>query len=455
MRRITTLVPAALLVVGAAGCNNFLNSDKSVQDPNSPTAASTNQLFVGAQAAVFGQQEGGIAMIVCQWMQACAGVNGRFVQQQATYSIDAGTFDFQFSDVYRGGGLLSLRTIQARADAAGDKVYKGVAEVLEAMDIGFAADVWGSIPYREATADKTSPAFDPQMQIYADLQALLDQAITDLGGAGTGPGDADLVYGGDKAKWIQAAHTLKARFYLHTVEATGGATSPAYAQALAQANLGISSAANDWLTKHSSATSERNLWAQFQVSSFGDDLVAGSALVSLMQADNDPRLPDYYGENALGGYGGYDVTTEATPVNQISPIRGSNRTNDVEFRQPIITYDENQLIIAEAQFRANNTTAARTALNNVRARYNKTAKTTVTLADIMNEKYMTLFQNVEVWNDWKRTCLPVLRPARSKAAIPGRIIYGQTEEQTNANFPQASQTPVTSVRNTNDPQGCP
>ena len=32
------------------------------------------------------------------------------------------------------------------------------------------------------------------------------------------------------------------------------------------------------------------MWAQFQNTSFGADLVAGSALVDLMKAQNDPRL---------------------------------------------------------------------------------------------------------------------------------------------------------------------
>ena len=458
MRLITTIIPAALLATGLAGCNSFLDSDKSKTDPNSPSVATRNQLFVGAQANIFGEQEGAVAMIVCQWMQQCAGVNGRFVDTQSNYGITAGTFDFQFSDVYRGGGLRSIKAIEASAEAAGDKVYKGIAEVLEAMNIGYAADVWGNIPYREAGGDNPTPAFDPQMQVYDDLQTLLSQAITDIGGAGAGPGVIDLVYGdksaaAQKTAWIQAAHTLQARFHLHTVEKLGGAT--VYPKVLAEANLGISSAANDWKTLHSSATTERNLWAQFQISSFGNDLVAGSALVNLMKADNDPRLPEYFGRNPLGDFGGWDVTTKTTPVNQISPIQGSARTNNATFRQPIITYEENLLIIAEAQLMLGNEPAARTALNTVRGLHGKGALGTATLADIMKEKYILLFQNIEVWNDYKRTCLPVLHPAKDKTVIPGRLYYGETEEQTNPNTPAASAQTLSTVRNPNDPAACP
>jgi starch-binding outer membrane protein, SusD/RagB family len=222
---------------------------------------------------------------------------------------------------------------------------------------------------------------------------------------------------------------------------------------LAEARKGISKPADDWNTVHSTATSERNLWAQFQLTSFGQDLVAGSALVNLMLAQNDPRLPDYFAKNSHGGFGGYNVATQTTPADSVSSILGSGRTNDVTFGQPIITYDETQLIIAEAAFQTNDKASAATALNNVRTEHGKSAIANPTLADIMNEKYIALFQNVETWNDYKRTCLPALKPAKSKLAIPGRFLYGSTEKQTNPDNTPAEQ-PLSTGRNWNDPNAC-
>jgi hypothetical protein len=93
----------------------------------------------------------------------------------------------------------------------------------------------------------------------------------------------------------------------------------------------------------------------------------------------------------------------------------------------------------------------------VRARYNKPAisSAALTLANIMQEKYIILFQNIEAWNDYKRTCLPTLHPARGKTVIPGRVYYGETEEQTNSHTPPASQQDLRTVRNANDPAACP
>src|SRR5438270_8995745 len=176
---------AGVLVLAAAGCTNFLDAPKAINDPNNPTAASVNQLLSGIEANIFGEQEGPLAMLICEWMQQCAGTAGRFVEVQGTYTITNNSFDGSFASVYTAGGLLAIKDAEARADALPDKQYKGVLEVLEAMDVLFGVDNWGSIPYREAVTS-TTPAFDPQLQIYDALVKLLDQAITDLNGAGNG-----------------------------------------------------------------------------------------------------------------------------------------------------------------------------------------------------------------------------------------------------------------------------
>jgi hypothetical protein len=312
----------------------------------------------------------------------------------------------------------------------------------------FAADIWGDVPYSDAVGGNTTPKFDPQMQVYASLLTLLDKAIGDMKAGGTGPGAADLVYGGNAANWIEAAHTLKARIYLHQVEKLGTGQ---YASALAEAKQGISAPSHDWKTAHTSNTSERNMWAQFANTSFGPDLVAGSTLVNLMTAQNDPRIGSYFQKNSSGAYVGFDVSTGGPDIATISAL-----VTNPTYSQPIITYDETQLIIAEAALQGGDRTTAATAFNAVRARAGKPAiaAAALTLADVMNEKYIALFENPEVWNDFKRTCLPVLKPAKGKSRVPGRLMYGQTEEQTNSNTPSSSSQNLFTVRNANDPNAC-
>ena len=73
----------AAVLVGLSGCSNFLDSPKAVNDPNNPTGATRDQLFAGVQANTFGNEEGPVAMLICQWMQQCAGTGGRFVDTRS------------------------------------------------------------------------------------------------------------------------------------------------------------------------------------------------------------------------------------------------------------------------------------------------------------------------------------------------------------------------------------
>src|SRR5437868_7088921 len=116
-----SIAAAALSLAVLGGCSDFLNSEKAIADPNAPTVAQNTQLFIGAEANIFANEVGPVAMLVCEWMQQCAGINGRFVETQGIYTIDASSFDTPFQNIYTGDGLNGLRQIQKNADAAGDK----------------------------------------------------------------------------------------------------------------------------------------------------------------------------------------------------------------------------------------------------------------------------------------------------------------------------------------------
>ena len=310
MRRNIHVALVSLGLLGTAACDSFLTN--SSNDPNRPTAASIRQLFVGVQAAQFAFQEGTTAMQLCLWVQTCGAANGRFVQQAYIYVFGEGTdIGSGFGDwltVYDAGGLIDIRQVEATASAAGDRVWLGIAKIWEAYAIGTAADLWGDVPYSNALTSG-QPSLDGQAAVYASLQTLLDGAIADLAsGVGTGPAEVDLIFGGSPSKWIATANTLKARYFMHTAESVGAT---AYASALTAAASGIADAsgASDFSAFHSSATSERNMWTQFQTSSgFGTDLSAGKALVDLMVNRRDPRLSSYFCKNVTATWKGPDST---------------------------------------------------------------------------------------------------------------------------------------------------
>jgi hypothetical protein len=461
-RPYKTLLGAALLAVGASGCSDFLSGEGVDTNPNRPSVATRDQLFVAVQAGQFGQQSASVAQFSCLTVQHCGGV-GNYVETYGNYVIDNSSFDFDFFNVYIGGGLIDIRRIITSAETDGDRVYAGIAKIWEALTVSFAADNWGDIPYTEAVGENQTPAFDAQMVVYDALIALLDEAIADLSSAaGPGPGPIDLVYGGNTTKWTEAANSLKARLHMHTAERLGG---PAYTDAIAAATAGISVSANDWTTKHSTATSERNMWYQFSLSTFGQYLKSGATLVNLMEARSDPRLPSYFTQVAPGDYRGFDVNNPtAETFSEVATPDEDTRITQT-FPQPILTYEETQLILAEAYFETSNVPQATIHLNNVRVANGLLPVGVATRQLIAEEYYIELFQNIEAWQVWKRTCYPNLDPAGTATMIPARLYYGQREENANPNTPSVGEqdanggvaegtgSTASPGRNPNDPPG--
>jgi hypothetical protein len=439
---------AAAAAVLAAGCTDF-NAPELTTNPNQPSTATANQLLTGITSFAAAGITGDFNRAITVWMQQMAGTGRQWINIDAPYAIDENTLG-GYDTFYTGGGLIDIRELQNQARAANDQVYLGIAQVWEVLVMSHVTDWWGDVPYREAVDLRfRTPALDPQQQVYADLQAKLDSAITNLAGGGAGPGAIDLIYGGDKAKWTRLARTLKARLYLHVAERDPAA----YALALAQANQGISepTGAGDFRTYHSTTVGEENQWFQFRRGR-GTDISAGKFLVDLMRTRNggaaDPRLAQYFGSAGGGAIAGAAPGEEGESFSWLSADRASGG-----FRQPLVTWAENQLIKAEALVRANDLVGATRELNLERQQAGLAPVAAGLTREqlyraIMEEKYVALFQNPEVWSDWKRTCLPNIPVPNGAPAIPARLVYGSNERATNSNIPSPNAAPR---RNWNDP----
>jgi hypothetical protein len=476
MCRDTSVALVSLgLLLGTAGCDAFLTGNSLTENPNFPTTASIQPLFVGVQAGQFTFQEATAAMMMCEWVQQCGAANGRFVQQAGQYVFgETSNIAANFGDwlqVYGGGGLVDIRRVKALARAAGDSTWLGIAKVWEGLTIGTASDLWGDIPYSRVDTTSSNPPLDTRFTILAALQTLLDEAIAELSvGMGAGPGNTDLIFNaaGDqsvatqRAKWLKVAYTLKARYYMHTAESLG---TPAYTNAIVAALNGIADAsgAGDLRSFHTKVTAERNMWSQFQVSSgFGTDLEAGRSLTDYMNARNDPRRAAYFCLNALGGYGGDDFNVAVNP-DSISGFSCLPPRFAPDARIPYVSYAENELILAEAYNQTGDDASARTHLNNELATVPlpPVAATVVGAAlldSIMMEKYVAMFQNIETINDYRRTCIPAITPvgnAQGFTHVPGRLFYPQAERNANTNIPDPSlQLATHGFRNQGDVHAC-
>jgi hypothetical protein len=423
----------ALIASSAVGCKDFLSGGELSNDPNRPQVVTNRNIFVGIQSATWADYNSDLSRVSALFTQQLLGAQSQYIPLYQ-YAIDENATNGFHSALYGAGGLVDIRKLQQRSTDAADFRMLGIAQVLEGMVIGLGADYFGDLVYKGAL-EGGNPTLTGQLEVYDSLQVVLDAAITNLASTAVtngGPGPADLVYGGNAVRWTALAHSMKARLYLNTAEVRPGA----YAQALAEARLGIQTAAGDYHSVWSGRGGETNFFYQFVNEQRNGYAQPNEFLWNLMEARNDPRLPVYF-----DGPVDPDVGTQVD----------FGDVDDPTYPQPIFSADENTLIWAEAAYRTGNQGEALTQLNRYRA-----AKGIPTgaesgpalLREILTEKYIALFINTQAWTDYRRTCFPNLTPTVAGLKIPGRLYYDALERQTNPNIPSAQDQPT---RNEADP----
>jgi hypothetical protein len=436
-----------MLVALTLGACDFISPIES--NPNSVPEATLDQLFTGLQVNSFYISSSGLSRIASIWTQQMAGIARQHLGFDG-YSIGEDDFDDEFDHLYTEGGLNEIRTAIAQAEAGGRRSYAGILKIHEAYMVGLISSFYGDIPYSQAVNPEFSdPVLDNQADVYAAVQSLLDAAIADLAAGGVGPGAVDMNFQGNVARWTAIAYTLKARFHMHWAEVNGAT---AYTAARTAAQSGINAVAGDWKARFGSASTETGIWPQFMDDRAGD-VAAGEFLVPLMIGNSDPRIPLYY--------------SSATPVARTSVLAAATFGADA-FDFPMVTCAENLFILAEAEYQLGNEpgarTAAQAAIDCDEAEYTppidlSAVQTAIgglsgaaLFAEIMEQKYIAQFLNPDVFNDYKRTCLPDITERTN--GMPGRLLYSGNERRANSNVPDAGIAP-NGKYNDNDPTPCP
>lgn len=443
-----------------SSCKDLFNEPNITSNPNAVTDVDVATLLSGTMLGVALLHEDTDVRIASIW---AGELNGLARQHQGYAEYIVSSQNFSWNPLYPVAS--QARLVQTKADAVGDKWTKGVGQVMEALVIAKATDLYGDVPYSQAFDDVRypTPVFDKQADVYAALQTTLDNAIQNLSAStGLAFSAQDFIFKGDVAKWKAVAHTLKARLYLHTFD---------YASAVTNAALGISSPAGDALTPHgtSQGVDYNQNYDFFKVNRAGDTGFDGAYLPVLMQSrinsantkTNETALYNFYFKTGLTATGSLDANT----------VDGAFKPTA---SHPILTYYENQLILAEAEARLGDTDKALTALNSVRsglasgyidgqtlsatglkydaytlddfspaglANPTKLATTqTAMLYEIISQRYIIFLMQYEAYNDVRRLekATPVVQlpiPLYSGTQRPERFIYPQGEVNTNPNVP--------------------
>ena len=204
----------------------------------------------------------------------------------------SGIFFWHYYDYIR-----DINEVIAIADASGLNNYKGVAMVLRSWLFQNLTDVYGPIPFREASNAKlegiTNPKYEQQQEVYAGLLADLEEANTLLGSTSetvTG----DIIFNSDISRWKKFSTGLMIRLLMRQSKQVD--PSAALANILNNpAKYPLFTSNADQAALDYIADSDGNSMPLFtrSASDYVTSTRVSKNLVDNLKLLNDPRLPVY------------------------------------------------------------------------------------------------------------------------------------------------------------------
>lgn len=450
------------LIFSFTSCESFLDVNT---DPNTTNDASLNTLTPTILFFTANNTQSA-ANIACSYTQQIGSVVANGNDSQLRNGFD-GVWSNIFLNI-----IPNANAMIKKAEGTNSPFYSGIARTVIAYNLGLATTLWENVPYKSSDNQLTnfSPPYDTQEDVYKSIQTLLDNAIVDLSKTESlfKPGNDDIIFKGNISNWLKTAHTLKARYLLHTAKKSGATSYTAILDALSK---GIKANTEDFQLIYT----DRNFnpWYSVALSNNTGNLTTtfGGQFMNLMngtiQGIVDPRVsllawktsttdPVFKGTNPGTGSGAN------TTYNDRTAFFGWNFALLAPMQ--MITFAEAKFIEAEVRFLQNgnkgNTESYNAYLDGIRANMSKIGVASanintftthsnigvgadkLSISNIITEKYKALFLNPEVWTDLRRydyntSVLPGLAlPANHNPELNGkwiqRALYPSSEISRNS-----------------------
>jgi hypothetical protein len=462
MKNTFKLLPVLLLTtILFVSCEEFLDVNT---DPNNPPTAPIDGLLVRTTLET-GRNTYRVGEVTSSFVQYLASPNpayGPDIHDNISYGAI-------WSSLY--GVLGDLADLRAQAEQQNAPHYAGVGKVLTAYNLSLLVNMFGDVPYSEALFGTTlNPKYDASSDIYAEILRLLDQAVVDLQSTAStsSPGQSDLIFRGDRQKWLRTAHALRAR-YLNHYSKTSSYNPAAVLAAVDQA---FRNSGDDFqLSFFNEGLTTQNPWYRVAVLNAGLNLGGwfSTQLINHMNGTYygvfDPRLPlianpvtnldfpaivgQYVGTRNGAGRGAVpSVGVRAVLI--VGSFYSASATSPIE----MATYAELKFIEAEAALAMNPARSAAAYEAGIRSHMAKLGvnqgdinaymatsevSTQINRAKIMKEKYVAMLLNPEAWNDARRFNYQYngfQLPTNHNPALNGqmlrRVRYPDSEFQRNA-----------------------
>ena len=173
----------------------------------------------------------------------------------------------------------------------GDAVKKNdiaIADILQVYSFYYLVTTFGDVPYSQAFDAKNNfPKYDDAATIYKDLLKRLDADVAALSGTAS-LGGADIIYGGDIAKWKKFANSFKLKMGM-TIADYDAALAQTTVKAAFDAGVFTDNADNATLVYQAATPNTNPIWVDL-VQSGRNDFVANATLVN--QLNNSNGIPD-------------------------------------------------------------------------------------------------------------------------------------------------------------------
>lgn len=347
MKKIVLIFSLFTILISCT--NDITGLNENTKDPTSVPA---DFLFSNAEKAMVDQMvstnvnSNVFRLFMQQWTET-------IYTDESNYDIATRTVpDIHFRTIYRDvlRDLVEAKKVLNNEVAAGPEQTAVLANKKAEIDIMMAycysvlVDTFGDVPYTQAINIQAypAPAYDDAETIYRDLISKLAASQASMDSSYGSFGSADLIYGGDVAKWRKFANSLRLKLAINMDDIDHTYAS---AQALAAVTDGVlGSNADNAALKYLGTQPNTNPIYVDVIASGRDDFVPTTSIINPMNALNDPRRSQYFtleGGTYVGGVPG-DGNTFAN----FSHI--GTTLVDPTFEGLIFDYSEVEFLLAEA-----------------------------------------------------------------------------------------------------------
>lgn len=298
------------LTVFFASCSDDALDKVNKDRNNAPDVLAKFILTDVMTSTAFSVTGGDISLFSSIYVEQQAGVHNQAYNAETRTGEPtlASTNNNSWNSIYENikNAKIAISKTSAGGPEEGNDVTNAIAKVLLAYNLGVLTDFFGDAPFSQTgiMTEGGSPLYlqpkiEKQSELYPQLHQLLDEAIAGLAGtdaAGSGPiGAQDLIYGGDKSKWLKAAHAVKARYLMHTLKVSSNVNSD-LESILSHISQSFTGVADEMKFAQYDGVMYINPLCGYSVSRYG--LGVSKSFVTKLTEFNDPR-----GDQAFGLWG--------------------------------------------------------------------------------------------------------------------------------------------------------